>query len=274
MRLFAIGLALGVALGASTAFAQEHPPTPSTTEPTGLPAPWDTDDPAELMRLFDRAVVRNQPGQIPMVSTVLLRGVPPNVAASGLEAIQRSGRAEGSEAVLRFLSHRRPTLRRYAVAAAWAIHTPAMVRAIESSLGDPSAAVREHAARALGEIGDAHSVTALWQALEHDVDRTLRPEGSELAHRAAVSIARRGTPEDITRLLTFMQRASFTAMSEALQAALARTDVPDPIKVNVINAVGNLATPDARTFLTDFARTAPRSPLGRQATETASHIQQ
>lgn len=270
MRLHAVGLLLGLTLFSPAAFAQEHPPA---ADPGALPAPWDTDDSDELVRLFNGAIVRNAPGQIPLVNAVLLRGVTPAVAAVGLEVIQRSGRAEGAPAVMRFLTHRRPTLRRYAVAAAWALHTPALLRAIENSLADPVPAVREHAARALGATGDAHAILALWLAFEHDVDRTLTPAGSELAHLAAVGIARRGTAEDITRLLTFLQRASFSAMGDALQTALGRADLADPVKLSILTAVGNLATPDAHTFLTDYIRVAPRnSALSRQAMVAASHI--
>lgn len=273
MRLHAVGLLLGLTLAPGFALAQEHPQSAPAADPQALPAPWDTDDPDELLRLFNSAIVRNAPGQIPLVSAVLLRGVPPAVAAAGLEVIQRSGRAEGAPAVLRFLSHRRPTLRRYAVAAAWALRTPALLRALEASLGDPNSTVREHAARALGTVGDDHAIRALWQAFEHDVDRTLTPEGSELAHISAVGIARRGTAEDITRLLTFLQRASFSAMGDALQTALARPDLQDPVKLAIVTTVGNLATPEAHTFLTDYIRVAPRnSPLARQALVAASHI--
>ncbi len=238
--------------------------------------PWDTTDPDELVAHIQRAALGPGPAGARAIAGTLLSGVTPRVAANGLDALGAIGRPEGAEAVLRFLDHRRAALRRHAVAAAAGIHTRPLVRALEARLGDPDADVRAEAAQALGEhgVGDTRSIAPLWTAFERDLDATLRSEGSALAHNAAVSLARLGGPDDMVRLVTFLRRAPFATMADAFRAALDRADLPEPARLRLVTAVGDLATHEAREFLTAWAGThrRPPSPVSNAALTAAGRI--
>jgi hypothetical protein len=191
------------------------------------------------------------------IARLLLVGCPPRAAAAGLDALGVLGRPEGAVAVLRFLEHRRATLRRHAVAAAQAIHTPELVAALAARLGDSDERVRTEAAAALADVGGAREVPHAFAAFERDVDAMNGARGSPLAHELAKLIARAGTAEHITRLLGFLRRAPLETMSDALSIAVRRADIADSLKVRIVNDVGNLATSGVREFLTSIAN-APR----------------
>jgi HEAT repeat protein len=176
--------------------------------------------------------------------------------------------------VLRFLEHRRASLRRHAVAAAQAIHTPELVRALAGKLGDSDEDVRVETATALGEVGDAAVVPALFAAFDRDLETASGPEGGRLAHECARAIARVGTADDVTRLLGYLRRAPFRTMADAMRGAMARRDLPEPLKLRVVSAVGDLATREAREFLNAVVADAhgQETPVVRAARTAAERI--
>ncbi len=295
MRVVMLVLAAGVALAPAVVTAQPsrrpavhaHSPAPpggatSTGAPEGSIPPidpvnhWDTTDSDELIAHIQRAALGPPGPAARAIAGTLLSGVTPRVAATGLDALGALGRVEGTEAVLRFLDHRRASLRRHAVAAAAGIHSRPLVRALEARLGDGDADVRAEAAAALGDhdVGDHASLAPLWSAFDRDLNAALRPDGSQLAHNACVSIAKIGTVEDIDRLLGYLRRAPFGTMSDAFRAALERQDIPEATKLRIVQSVGDLATIEARAFLLTYAN--PRghapAPLAEAARTAAAHI--
>lgn len=208
------------------------------------------------------------------VSQLILRGVPPRAAAAGLDALAVMGRAEGSPAVERFLEHRRPLLRRHAIAAAQGIHTPALVRALTGKLSDSDEDVRVEAATALAEVGNHDAIEALLLAFERDLEATTGPEGGRLTREAARAIARIGTSDDLTRLFAFLRRAPFHAMADSMRTVLDRRDLPEPFKLRVISTLADLATREVREFLNSVVTNAhgQETPLVRAARTAASRI--
>ncbi len=229
--------------------AQAAPPM--EVDPFAIPdAPegWNLNAREDLLERIRAAAVTSPPTAARDIAGALLAGVDPGVAAMGLDTLATLGRAEGAAAVLRFLRHRRAGLRRHAVVAAGAIHTPAMLRALDERLGDPDPAVRAEAGNALGSVADDTSVAALWHALEADLHNTMQVR-SDFAHGCAVSLARRGREDDVSRLLGLLRRAHFSTLSEAMGIALGRGDLPDAVKLRVVHALADLATAEARALL-------------------------
>ncbi|MFO0557098.1 MAG: HEAT repeat domain-containing protein [Polyangiales bacterium] len=243
--------------------AQTPPQTPEPARPTldldTAPddAPTGGADADALVQAIQAAAVAGTAEGALSIARLLMVGSPPRAAAAGLDALGVLGRPEGAVAVLRFLDHRRATLRRHAVAAAQAIHTPELVAALAARLGDSDERVRTEAATALADVGGAREVAQAFAAFERDVDAMNGARGSALAHELAKLIARAGTADHVTRLLGFLRRAPLETMSDALTIAVRRADIPDPLKVRIVNDVGNLATPGVRAFLTGIAD-APR----------------
>ncbi len=264
-------------LGSNASFAlAQTAPAAANEDPDAAPddAPSGGADADQLVQVIQAAALTGNAGGARAISRLLVNGIPPRAAAAGLDALGVLGRPEGAGAVLRFLEHRRASLRRHAVAAAQAIHSPELVAALASKLRDSDQRVRTEAAAALAEVGGAREVPISFAAFERDVDAMNGAAGSPFAHELAKLIARVGTAEHVTRLLTFLRRAPFATMSDALTIAVRRRDIPDALKVRIVNDVGNLATPGVRGFLTAIAD-APRDfgvPASRAARTAADRI--
>lgn len=219
----------------------------STSIPLDPPSGWDLTNPDVLRARISEAARR--PDGARSIAALLYHGVEPSVAAAGLDALAAMARPESAEVVLRFLDHRRAQLRRRALIAAARIHTPALLRAIDARLGDADASVRGEAARTLADVADARSITTLFTALDQDLSVSLEPEGSALTRGATLAIGSRGTGADLERLVGYLRRAPFPAMAEAIHAAIGRTDLADAVKLRLVRAVIDVATPEAQTFL-------------------------
>jgi HEAT repeat protein len=232
----------------STTASSAPPPAATPPAPELEPPAEATPDSDTLLQAIQAAAVSGPDGAA-AISTIILRGVSPRVAAAGLDALGVLAQPIGTHAVLRFLEHRRPLLRRHAIAAAQAIHTPELVTAVSGRLADSDENVRVDAATALAEMGTAANVPALFAAFERDLEATSAPNSGRLLHECGKAIARVGTEQDVQRLLGFLRRAPFRSMSDAMRAALGRRDLPEPFRIRIVQAVGDLATREVREFL-------------------------
>lgn len=219
--------------------------SPSTElQPPTEPTP-DSDT---LLQAIQSAAVSGPDGARG-IATILLRGVTPRVAAAGLDALGVLAQPETAPTVLRFLEHRRAQLRRHAISAAQAIHTPALVQALAARLSDSDENARVESAAALAEVGSPAIAGALFAAFERDLEETAAPESGRLLHEAAKAIARVGAERDVQRLLGYLRRAPFRSMADAMRAAIQRQELTEPFRVRIVQAVGDLATREVREFL-------------------------
>jgi HEAT repeat protein len=214
-----------------------------------VPAWWDMNDADALLERMQQAAAGNPAAASRNIAAALMHGVEPRVAAFGLHALAALARREGTVAVQHYLEHRRPTLRRHAVAAAVAIGGPELSRAVEARVSDPDPGVRGDAAMALGEMGDRRAIASLWTAMDRDLQGSLDSQGTPLIRGCAHTIARLGDEDAIERLLGYVRRAPFRSLTEAFELALRRNDLPDAVKTRVVSIIGGLATRDARDFL-------------------------
>jgi HEAT repeat protein len=177
------------------------------------------------------------------------RGPAPDVLATALDALAALARPEGAAVVAHALHHRRPMIRRHAVAAARAIHTPDLVDDVAELLGDPDASVRLDAALALAEVGNRAVGSRVLEAFERDLDDAQGPDGGPLTRPCALAVGRFGSAEDVQRLLGFLGRAPLRAMTDAMRESVRRAALPESLRLQIVTAVGRLGTRDARTFL-------------------------
>lgn len=247
-------LALALCAVGGVASAQPRRPVATTVamiHPTAEPPPgWDLSRADDTLARIQRAATGDPRRAALEISSALLAGVEPHVAAAGLDTLGVLARPESADAILRYLDHRRASLRRRALIAAARLHTPAMLRAIDARLGDADPEVRAEAARTLTDVADPTSVRSLWAAFERDAGSGLGSEGSTLLQESARALGARGSAQDVDRLLTFLRRVPFGALTRAFEASLRRADLPDPVKVRVVQAIAGIATPQARELLT------------------------
>ena len=232
------------AAGSSSSPLPSADAAPAELQPAAEPTP-DSDT---LLQVIQAAAVSGTDGARG-ISDVILRGVTPRVAAAGLDALGVLAQPSGAPAVLRFLEHRRAMLRRHAIAAAQAIHTPDLVRALVARLADSDEEVRVEAAAALAEVGSAADADTLFTAFERDLEATTAPGSGRLLHECAKAIARIGSEHDVQRLLGYLRRAPFRSMADAMRSALTRRDLPEPFRIRIVQSVGDLATREVRDFL-------------------------
>lgn len=247
MRIAPLLIAAGVGW-TPAAFAQTTTHTHDAPDAV-VPAWWDMNDADSLLERMQQAAAGDPATASRNISAALMHGVEPRVAAFGLHALAALARREGAVAVQHYLEHRRPTLRRHAVAAAVAIGGPALARAVAARVSDPDPGVRGDAAMALGEMGDRAAVASLWTAMDRDLQGSLDSEGTPLIRGCAHSIARLGDEDAIERLLGYVRRAPFRSLTEAFELALRRNNLSDAVKTQVVSIIGGLATRDARDFL-------------------------
>ncbi|MBI5517776.1 MAG: HEAT repeat domain-containing protein [Deltaproteobacteria bacterium] len=276
MRRCSVGAGWALALLLQGAGAGAQTPAQGALS---LPEAWENADGDELDELIQRAALGNPQAGTRNVSAVLLRGTSPRVAATALDALAAMGRPEAAPVIERFLEHHRPSLRMHAIDAAGVLHTPSLVRALEARLGDPEPAVRARAAWRLGEVGSRANTPRLWLALDRDLtaSATARGNVTTFMHALVVSLARLGNTEDLDRLLAYLRRVPFPAMADAFRAVLDRRDVQDPVKIRVVQALGNLGTREAREFLSAWAGAqpagrAPPNPVVAAARTAAGRI--
>ncbi|MDP3279246.1 MAG: HEAT repeat domain-containing protein [Deltaproteobacteria bacterium] len=265
LRTLTVSL-LAVVLSAPLATAQQRAPS-DTAQAIGA----DTDT---LIAAIQAAAVSGAPEGAESISRLLSNGVPPRAAAAGLDALGVLGLPQGSPAVLRFLEHRRASLRRHAVAAAQSIHSPDLVRALAGKLSDTDEHVRLDAATALATVATSAEIPACMLAFEHDVNGPHGASGSPFAHELAKAIGRVGSPAQVQALLAYLRRAPFATMSDALSMAVRRRDLPEELKLRIVTAVGDLATPSVRPFLQAIA-SSPRecgAAVSRAASSAADRI--
>jgi hypothetical protein len=208
------------------------------------------------------------------ITAILDQGPSPRVAAAGLDALAALARPDASGTVARYLRHRRASLRRHAVLAARAIHTPELIHGLLTLLGDPDESVRGDVADALSEIGNRSTTEALLVAFERDLNDASGPEGGRMTHPCALAVGRFGAPDEVERLLGFLGRAPFDVLTAAMLLAVRRNDLPSTLKVQIVNAFGRMATHDARVFLETVIADAhgQASPMVDAARDAASRI--
>ncbi len=165
-------------------------------------------------------------------------------------------------------------IRRHAIAAARAIHTPDLVDALADLLGDPDPAVRLDAAQALAEVGSRTIGSRLLEAFERDLDDAQGPDGGPLTAPCAIAVGRFGSADDVRHLLGFLGRAPLRAMTDSMREAVRRPALPEALRVQIVTAVGRLATRDARTFLNAIVADAngQDNAVVRAAREAAARI--
>ena len=178
--------------------------------------------------------------------TDLLRNGPRNdITDSIIQALGSLGQRSSIPILLEYLDHRRPDARIAVLFALENFNEPQVISAIENSLRDSDAEVRNTAALLLGKHGGASSVPILFQAF----DRGVRD--------AVIAIGQIGSADDAARLAKYLGKSDVAVLLPGFEQFLARQDLPEKAKLSILEQLFELAGPDVRRFAVSYKATFP-----------------
>lgn len=189
---------------------------------------------------------------VPPLAERIRRGLPPDLLEVALDTLTVLARPEAGPILFELTSHRRAEVRLRAVQAIVAANPRGADRALVTALSDMDPRVRAAAALGLGEIGARGSIDRLFHALDRGI------------MEASTSIGQLATPAEVERLLGYLGQLPFGAITPALNEVLARNDMSERTKLDVIARLQELATPEAKQFLSDFVASLPEPRRGRR----------
>ncbi len=172
-----------------------------------------------------------------LVVARLRRGLPPLLTEAAVDALVLLGRPSAAPALLELTQHSRVPIRKRAIDALASLQIRSAQSAVLFALDDPSPDVRMAAVAALGSIGNARVLPALFTAADRHVDGAL------------ASIGNIASTRDLPTLLARVQNADVSAIEPALSAMMGRKDMPPLSKLRIVHELDQLASPSARTCL-------------------------
>lgn len=196
------------------------------------------------------------------ISQRIRRGLPRQLVVPFVETLGVLRQPNAGPVLLEVaVVHRHPDVRVAAIRAIQACRPSGAGSVVRARLGDPSPNVRAAAAVALGALQDRSSVDQLFRALNHEL------------YEAAPALASIVDGEDIGRLTDYLGRVPFDVMAPALTELLAREDIPERRKLDLIAQLQELGTSEVKMFLELLADSIPatgRDARVRQAALDAS----
>jgi HEAT repeat protein len=197
---------------------------------------------------------------VPLLVARVRRGLPPDLLDLAVQTLVVLGRPEAAEVLTELAQHRRAAVRLKAVVGLAQLRPRGVEAVLARALDDADPQVRAAAAVALGQVGARGSVDLLFLALEKGVIE------------AATAIAQVAAPADVDRLLTYVGRLDLASLGPALVELVARRDLPERKKLDVVARVAELATGEAKRFLNDLAASLPEGSgiAVRRAAEDAA----
>ena len=243
--LAAMLVCASAALAAFPLAAQKAPAPPSASpklDLARLKKALDSGSEAErLAALAELAAApkASAPSAAALVNELLSRGASTSVLEKALDTVQKLAQPESSAAVVPYVRHRNPALRRAAAQALAATGGPAAVTALRALLRGNDASLRRRAASALSGLKATEAVEDLFAVLGKDV-----PE-------AATAIGVLCKPADCQKFADFIGKIPFDVMQTGLEPILLRPDaeIPEAQKLELLERLRKLQTQEASAFL-------------------------
>ncbi|MBI5515932.1 MAG: HEAT repeat domain-containing protein [Deltaproteobacteria bacterium] len=223
-------------------------------------------EPDAVLEAIEAMKAIRTPEVVPPLVELLQRGVSDDIMDATVRAFGVIGQPAAIDELSSLLHHRRAPVRLAAVESLGHLRQDPRVRPLlESALRDSDATVRGQAALSLGSINARASVEILQRAFERNV-----PE-------AAAALGLLGDFRVAERLLEAVGRAPLSVLITGFQGFLARRDLTDEEKTNIINRlVDRSPTRQVRAFLQEWLRGLPpadRSRARQRAERAVRQIQ-
>lgn len=175
------------------------------------------------------------------IMKLLDKGPTDKVTEASLDALGAISNPDSIPLLIEYMHHRRPKVRIIAVNAIAEIKDKRVSEALKSALRDSDANVRKAAAYALGRYGDESAIDILFKAFDRDV-----PE-------AAIAIGQIGGVDAMERLSGYLGKAPLDLLKPGFAEFLNREDFPDKGKIAIIDKLMELAGPEVKEFLKQYA---------------------
>ncbi|HVR19334.1 MAG TPA: HEAT repeat domain-containing protein [Polyangiaceae bacterium] len=241
-------------LVALPAVAQKPAPAPASSpklDLSRLKRTLETGNEAEKLGALAElaeAPKASAPSAAQLLNELLARGASAAVLEKALEAEQKLAQPSSSPAIVPYVRHRNPTLRRAAARALAATGGPVAVTALRGLLRGSDPALRRQAARSLAALDATEAVDDLFAVLGKEV-----PE-------AAGAIGKLCKPSDCQKLVDLLGRLPFDVMQTGLEPMLLRPDaeVPEGFKLELLERLRKLQTQEVSVFLKTLLASFPK----------------
>lgn len=259
--VFVFRRALGVALAVLFLGAPLSAHAQLTTE--AAIAQLDSSNEGELQAAIEAIGLSGAHEAVRPLADRIRRGLSPDLLGMAVDTLTVLGQPSAGPVLIELLSHRRADIRLRAVQALAVCHPSDAATALAGVLSDGDASVRSAAATALGEVGGASALDALFRAFEHGITES------------GAAIARLANAEAARRVLGYLGHEPFTTLRPMLLAMLVRTDLDRRARLDIVARIGELATADARGLLEEVVSSGDlpsTDAVYRAANETAARI--
>jgi hypothetical protein len=220
-------------------------PRPTVADIDTIAARLTSANPDEVREAIDLLSVIDHPSVVPHLATTLRSGRTDEVTDRALEALRGLAHPSSIDVLVEFTHHRRARARRLAYQALAAIPDRRVPSLLEQGLRDSDRNVRATTARDLGEIGARQSVDTLFVAFDRGVVE------------AAIAIGKLGDRQSLGRFNENLGRMPLSVMLSGYTEYLGRSDIPDEVKIDVVNRLGEVSGPMVRAFLQRYLDTFP-----------------
>jgi HEAT repeat protein len=199
------------------------------------------------------------PQAVDPLVTRIREGLPPELLELAVTTLLALGQPNAGPALYELTSHRRSAIRRHAIEAIAATRPADSEPVLLTALSDEDSEVRSAAAIALGEVGSPRAVDRLLLALNRG--------NSE----ASIAIGKLVAPKSVRKLSAYLGEVPFHHMGPALAVVIARRDVPDSEKLELIARLQEVGTAEVRGYLGNLLETSgdALSPAVKRAVERA-----
>ncbi len=202
-------------------------------------------DRAEIEQGIENVGLSGNARFIPLLAARIRRGLPPELLDTAIDTLAVLAKPEAGDVLFVLATHRRAEVRQKAIQAIVACGPEGADAVLIAALEDQSPDVRAAAAVGLGEIGAQTGTGALFHALDRNV------------LEASAALGRLVRPAEVDRVLGYVGQLPFDVITPALTELIARDDMSQEKKLQVIAHIAELATPEAGAFLRGLAESLP-----------------
>jgi HEAT repeat protein len=253
-----VGLVCALA-GSASAQARKKPPKGVDLSPTVAALNGPELEPAA--RAAETLGASSDPAAHDALLDALAMGLPKDVATVAVGALAMHPAPPDVTALVRYAHHHTPSVRQAALAALASYPDPVAKKAIVAGLHDTVASVRGAAAAAAAKGRVRESLDPLFALLAR---------GEEPAARALAALADANL---VRRIGDQLGKVPEPTLAQTLGYILKRADVAEPLKVEVVRAVGKIQDKAAVTVLSDYVDATPKTPEKESRTEAEKMVE-
>lgn len=205
----------------------------------------DSGDPAQVEEGIETLGLIGTAEALPPLQQRIRRGLPPALLRHAIVTLTAIGEPTAGPTLIALSDHRRPAIRAESLSALGSLHLRDAYPTLVHGLSDGDPQVRSAAAEALGQLGNPTALPVLFQALDKGNLEASAPLGQL-------------TPaSDVPRLLGYLEQLPFRSLAPAFTAVLLRKDITDPVRLDVVARIADLATREVRGYLIDLLAREP-----------------